>query len=105
MGPRRRRVTWTERAIAAVDEALVHIAAESPANAERVLTRILDAAASLSELSERGRIVPEFGEPHLRELIIPPFRLVYRNDETSVSILTLLHSAREFRLRRSDLDR
>jgi toxin ParE1/3/4 len=102
MGSRRRRVSWTERALASLDDALAYVAADSPAAAERLLIRILDSAESLSELTERGRTVPALGEPQLRELVIPPYRLVYEYDKSQVRILALLHTAQEFRLRRPD---
>ena len=103
MAARRRRVEWTARALTALDDALAYIAVDSPAAAERLLVSILDAAASLSELTERGRIVPELEEPSVRELIIPPYRLVYEYDESHVWVLTLLHTAQEFQLRRRDV--
>jgi plasmid stabilization system protein ParE len=102
MGPRRRRVIWTERAVASVDDAVAFVGADSPTAAERLLIRILDSAESLSELTERGRIVPEIDDPQVRELIIPPYRLVYQYDESQVQLLALLHSAQEFILRRTD---
>jgi toxin ParE1/3/4 len=103
MAARRRRVEWTARAQNALDDAVGHIASDSPAAAERLLLRILDAAASLSELTERGRIVPELEEPSVRELIVPPYRLVYEYDDSHVWILTLLHTAQQFHLRRRDI--
>jgi toxin ParE1/3/4 len=102
MGPRRRRVSWTERALAAVDEALAYVAADSPVAAERLLIRLLDAADSLSDLTERGRNLPELPDSGVRELIIAPYRLVYEYDESHVRILALLHSSQEFKLRRPD---
>ena len=31
-----------------------------------------------------GRVVPEFGQSFLREIIHPPFRIVYRRDSNAV---------------------
>ena len=103
MAARRRRVEWTAGARTALDDAVAYVAADSPTAAERLLLGILDAAASLAELTERGRVVPELEEPSVRELIVPPYRLVYEYDESHVWILTLLHTAQEFQLRRRDV--
>jgi plasmid stabilization system protein ParE len=103
VGSRRRRVEWSERAYGALDEAIGHVAADSPAAAERLLNRLLAAAASLSELTERGRAVPEFADPAIRELIVPPYRIFYEHDQHRVRILALVHGRQAFRLRRSDL--
>lgn len=103
MGARRRRVEWSERAYEALDEALAYVAQDSPRAAERLLVRLLEAAESLSELTKRGRIVPELADPRIREMIVPPYRILYEYDEERVRILALVHDARAFRLRRSDL--
>jgi toxin ParE1/3/4 len=104
MGPRRRRVTWSEGAHRELDEAIGYIAEESPRNAAALLERILEAAASLGEFSERGRILPELGDPSIRELQIEPYRLIYSVDEPQVVILGLLHGRRDFdRWGRADL--
>jgi plasmid stabilization system protein ParE len=74
MGPRRRRVTWSEGAHRELDEAISYVAEDSPRNAADLLERILQAGASLSELSDRGRILPELGDPSIRELPVEPYR-------------------------------
>jgi len=43
---------------------------------------------------EMGRIVPEFNQPFLRELIHPPFRIVYRRDPRQVGIVRVWRSER-----------
>ena len=59
MGPRRRWVAWTEGAHRELDEAISYVAQDSPQNAATLLDRLLRAAESLAELSERGRVLPE----------------------------------------------
>ena len=54
-------------------------------------------AKSLSTLAERGRIVPELARLHVqeyRELVIPPYRLVYRIRDTRVLVLAFLDARR-----------
>ncbi len=41
-----------------------------------------------------GRIVPEFNVGHLREIIHPPFRIVYRYDKRRVRIVRVWRSER-----------
>jgi len=60
------------------------------------LERLLDAAQSLSELEERGRIVPELANPALRELQVEPYRLIYSVSEPAVVVLGVLHQRRDF---------
>lgn len=44
----------------------------------RLVTEMLERIEVLGEHGELGRVVPEFAQPSLRELIHPPFRIVYR---------------------------
>lgn len=44
--------------------------------------------------SERSRVVPEFGFEHLREVIRPPFRIVYRLDDDRVRVVRVWCSER-----------
>ena len=96
MVARTRRVIWAESAQHALDEVIAYISQESPDGAVRVLSRALDAAASLSTLADRGRIVREIGESTLRELSVYDYRLLYRVREDRVVIRAFLHGARDF---------
>lgn len=61
-----------------------------------MLSQALDAAASLSTLSERGRVVPELNDLSIREVFVFRYRLLYQVREKTVVILTFLHGARDF---------
>ena len=104
MGPRRRGVVWSDGAFRELDEAIEYVAQDSRQAAVRLLQRLLDAAQSLSELAERGRVVPELDDPTIRELQVNPYRLVYSVSDTEVVVLGILHQRRDFdRWGRSDL--
>lgn len=96
MATRTRRVVWTESARRALDDVITYIEQASPEGAVRVLIRALEAAASLSTLAERGRVVEEVGEPTLRELFVYDYRMVYRVHDDRVVIRAFLHGARDF---------
>ncbi len=96
MAAGRRRVAWTESARSELDEAVAFVAEDSPQAALELLERILRGADSLSSPSERGRVVPERGDPAVREILVDPYRLIYGVDERSVVILRLLHQRRDF---------
>ena len=61
-----------------------------------VATRLYDAVSMLGEFPDAGRIVPERGDPLLRELIRPPYRIVYERRADAVVVLTIFHAARMF---------
>ncbi len=67
-----------------------------------MLDEALDAASSLDVFSERGRLVPEFNQPNVRELFVQRYRLLYEVATFEVYILAFVHGARD--LRRSELE-
>ena len=65
----------------------------------RVLQRYLSieyfqAVERLENFPLSGRIVPEFGQEYIREIIFGSYRIVYLVGEEEVSILTVFHSSR-----------
>lgn len=74
-----------------------YIAEESPQNALKILNKIRQKASDLYTLPERGRIVPELqdqGILQFRELIIAPWRLIYRISERKIFVLSVMDSRR-----------
>ena len=62
---------------------------------------VKEIVSSLEELAihpDRGRIVTEFNSPQLRELIHPPFRVVYRRYKEKISVVRVWRSERLMRL-------
>ena len=65
-----------------------------PEAGERTLGRILESIGLLAEQPGMGRVVPEFGQRSLRELVRPPFRIVYRRESEGVSVVRVWRSER-----------
>lgn len=72
-----------------------YIANDSLMYAATFVQEIRDVSRSLSQSSERGRVVPEIGSDDIRELIVGNFRLIYQVTPVSVVILRLIHGARQ----------
>lgn len=71
-----------------------HRSQSAPEVGERLIAEIGGSLGQLVELPESGRVVPEFDEPWLRELIRPPFRVVYRIDQQRVRVVRIWRSER-----------
>lgn len=71
---------------------------KAPEVSERLVPEIFQRIEVLANHPDIGRIVPEFGQSFLRELIHPPFRIVYRRDPQRVRILRVWRSERLLRL-------
>ena len=61
---------------------------------ERLIGEIVASIEALADHPDMGRIVPEFDQPFLRELIRPPFRIVYRRDPKHVRVVRVWRSER-----------
>jgi len=90
-----RKVKWTEAAWPDIEEVSDYIAKDSPYYAAALVREVRDAARSLAHLSERDRLVPEFGDPSVRELFVGKYRLVYHVTEQDVCIVGFIHGARD----------
>ena len=91
-------VIWAEPAATDLEELVAFIAAEAPDNARKVLDRIAERASTLDRAPRRGRVLPELralGISDFRELIIKPYRLIYRITERQVIVLALLDGRRD----------
>lgn len=69
-----------------------------PQVGERLVAEIFQHIETLAAHPDIGRIVPEFGQPFLRELIHPPFRIVYRRDPHRIRVVRIWRSERLLRL-------
>ena len=90
------RLRWSPRSVDDLEAIRGFIARDSSPYADLVIQRIVAAADRLTRFPEIGRIVPEVGEPRLRELIVRPFRVVYRIRPDLVEVVTVFRSSRQF---------
>lgn len=90
-----REVAWSLVALSDLDAAAELIARDSPHYAASFVKDVRDASRSLATLAERGRVVPEFRNPSIRELFIHSYRLIYRIQEDRVLIAALIHGHRD----------
>lgn len=92
-------IQFAESALRDFEEMRIWYAEQGvPEIAERFINEIFLRVEALSKHPDMGRIVPEFGQKGLRELIHPPFRLVYRCEVELVSIVRVWRSERLLRV-------
>jgi plasmid stabilization system protein ParE len=78
---------------------IVHYIAQHNADAAvRLGYELITRAESLADFPEIGRVVPEFTQPNLREVICRSYRIIYRlrRDERRIDIVRFWHGARGF---------
>ena len=86
-------IRWTEQATRNLESIKSFIAKDSPAYALAVVSRLYDATLRLHEFPDLGRVVPELGRSEIRELVRPPYRIVYRRRRDLVEILLVFRSS------------
>ena len=88
-------VRWTPQGADDLEAIYDFIARDSPHYAQLTVEGILAAIDRLEQFPLIGRHVPESSREDLRELIKPPYRIVYRVGEV-VKILTIFRASRLF---------
>ena len=89
-------VFWSPRASLDLDSIHEYVARDSAIYADLVVQRLVHAAERLREFPHLGRVVPEVGQVEIREVIIPPYRLVYRTRPQSIEVVTVFRASRLF---------
>ena len=92
------KLTWTHEALNRLVEIEEYISEDSPTRAQKFTNQIIQKAESLRKYPKKGRIVPEFSIPELRELIYKNYRIVYKIKQDSLDILTVFESHRLIRI-------
>ena len=90
-------VHWTSQATDDLQAIYDFIARDSPHYAQLTVEEIILAVDRLVQFPLMGRVVPEHRRDDLRELIKPPYRIVYRLGDR-INILTVFRASRFFPL-------
>ena len=88
-------IAWSERAIDRLREIHDFIAEESIDGAVAVMGRIFESVERLRAFPKSGRIVPEYERVDIREIIVAPYRVLYREDGERIEIVNVLHSRQQ----------
>ena len=92
-------IRFAESAVADLEEIRLWYADQGiPDVGTRLIDEIFQRVEALRKHPELGRIVPEFDQSFLRELIHPPFRVVYWHDPGMVRIVRVWRGERLLRL-------
>ena len=65
---------------------------------KQFISAIIEHIQTLIDNPDIGRVVPEFGEERIRELIHSPFRVVYLRDKESIHVIRVWRSERLLKL-------
>jgi len=89
------KITFARAALKDLEDVLEYYREQKVPNVgEKLVAEVIKDIELLAEQPEMGRMVPEFELDYLRELIRPPFRIVYRRDKGKVRIVRIWRSER-----------
>lgn len=98
MSVQRFEVLWTETAIRDLEEIVDYVEQQgAPMAAQKIFDSIAESSRALDLVPLRGRIVPELARFEItiyRELIIPPYRMLYRVSADRVFVVGVFDSRR-----------
>lgn len=89
-----RIIRWTTEAVDQLESAVKHIQQDNPEAARRVARAVLHSIEQLTTFPGVGRPSEVKGT---RELVVPPYVIVYRFTKEVVEILYVWHGAQDWR--------
>ncbi|WP_372627720.1 type II toxin-antitoxin system RelE/ParE family toxin [Arsukibacterium sp.] len=90
-------IIWTEPALQELDAIAEYIALDNPAAASKLVKDVFDKTERLGNFPKSGRNPPELPDSVYREVVVPPCRIFYREDEHRVLVLYVMREERQLR--------
>lgn len=88
-------VFWTHPALADVKDIAAFIGKDSPTYAARMSQRLLQSTHRLRRSPYSGGMVPEFGDPTIREVLVRPYRVIYAVGDGNCYVVAVVHGSRD----------
>ena len=87
-------IKWSPEATEHLESIAEYISRDSEFYACSVVSKILAISRNIPEQPMIGRVVPEIGEQEIRERFVYSYRLVYRIQKSTVTIVAIIHGRR-----------
>ena len=90
------KLIWALSARLDLKELASYIADSRPEASIRFVKSVFRSVEHLIDFPKAGRIVPEFSDPCIREVVRKPCRIVYRikSEQSTIEIIRIWHAAR-----------
>jgi toxin ParE1/3/4 len=89
------KVNWTEHAVDRLDQIHDYIAEDKPSAASSLIEQLIDQTEKLDRFPQSGRVVPEFSDPTIREILFNEYRIVYKiRNDGNIDVLSVHESRR-----------
>ena len=91
------KVEFAPEAMSDLEEIGLYIARDNPDAAEAWIDKLIDRAEKAGIHPLAGRVVPEFGQPSIREVLVRTYRIIYLVEPQRILVLTVLEGHRRLR--------
>lgn len=90
------KIVWTLQAQEDLGDIVRFVAKDNPTAAELLGYSLISRVDSLEQFPMMGRVVPEIGNQTVREIVLRPYRIIYRVSEPHevVAVIRIWHGAR-----------
>lgn len=90
-----KEIRWSRKAVLQVQRIGEDIESDSPWQAERIVKLLYATPERLRWSPRKGKVVPEFGDPTLREVTVYSWRFIYRIlDDATLEVAAVVHGRR-----------
>ena len=89
------KIIWTEDGINSFVNVVEYISNDSFYYASNLAKKILASIEKLIIFPQMGRIVPEYNNPKIREILYQNYRIVYRIKKNAIYIVLIIHGSKE----------
>jgi len=90
------RVRWSLLALRRVSEIVDYISHDHTEAGRKWAEGVFDAVDQLEGFPGQGRVVPEVGQPSIREVIYGEYHVIYKVQAQAIGVLTVRHGRRRF---------
>jgi toxin ParE1/3/4 len=80
------KIIIAPRAISDLRDIVLYVSPNRPEAARRLGYALIEKTKVLSSFPRSGKIVREFADPNIRQLVLPPYRIIYRIDDISLVV-------------------
>ena len=87
-------IIWSHSALGDLANIREYIARDSRNYAKKFVDGVFTATERLSVFPRSGRVVPEIGNPNIREIGHNSYRIIYEVAEDDVNIVAIVHGRR-----------
>ena len=85
------RIIWSNDSLDDVDRIRDYITVDSEFYAQIFIEKIIQMTEKLIDFPRQGRVVPEFQNEDIREIIYRSYRIIYEITGETIIILSILH--------------